>query len=30
VWVGVIWCIVDGVVILAQGGTDRQGLQLRN
>jgi TM2 domain-containing membrane protein YozV len=30
IWVGVIWCIIDGVVILAQGGTDRQGLQLRN
>ncbi|HEX2263641.1 MAG TPA: DUF1707 domain-containing protein [Pseudonocardiaceae bacterium] len=30
VWVGIIWCIIDGVLILAQGGTDRRGLQLRN
>lgn len=29
-WVGIIWCIIDGVLLLAQGGTDRQGLQLRN
>lgn len=29
-WVGIIWCIIDGVLILAQGGTDRHGLQLRN
>lgn len=29
-WVGVIWSVIDGVLILAQGGTDRQGLQLRN
>lgn len=30
VWVGIIWCIIDGILILAQGGTDRQGLQLTN
>ncbi|MGH3973194.1 MAG: DUF1707 domain-containing protein [Pseudonocardiaceae bacterium] len=30
VWIGIIWSIIDGVLILAQGGTDRQGLQLRN
>jgi TM2 domain-containing membrane protein YozV len=29
-WIGIIWSIIDGVLILAQGGTDRQGLQLRN
>lgn len=30
IWVGVIWSIIDGILILAQGGTDRQGMQLRN
>ncbi len=28
--VGIIWCVIDGIVILAQGGYDRQGRQLRN
>ncbi|MGH3979630.1 MAG: DUF1707 domain-containing protein [Pseudonocardiaceae bacterium] len=28
--VGVIWCLIDGIVILAQGGTDGQGRQLRS
>lgn len=27
--VGVIWCIIDGIVILARGGTDRHGRPLR-
>lgn len=29
-WVGIIWSVVDGVMILAQGGIDAQGRQLRN
>lgn len=28
-WVGIIWCVVDGIMILAQGGYDSQGRQLR-
>lgn len=28
--VGIIWCLVDGIVILVQGGTDGQGRQLRD
>jgi TM2 domain-containing membrane protein YozV len=28
--VGIIWCIIDGIVILAQGGTDGEGRQLRD
>ncbi len=29
IWVGIIWSIVDGILILANGGLDRQGRQLR-
>lgn len=28
-WVGVIWSIIDGIIILAQGGHDRYGHPLR-
>lgn len=28
-WVGIIWCIIDGILILAQNSTDGQGRQLR-
>lgn len=29
-WIGVIWSIVDGILILAQGSIDGQGRQLRD
>jgi len=29
VWVGVIWSVVDGILILVQGGIDAQGRQLK-
>jgi TM2 domain-containing membrane protein YozV len=28
--VGIIWCVIDGIVILVQGGTDDQGRRLRD
>jgi TM2 domain-containing membrane protein YozV len=30
IWVGIIWSVVDGILILAQGGIDSQGRQLRS
>ncbi|MGB6163449.1 MAG: DUF1707 domain-containing protein [Pseudonocardiaceae bacterium] len=30
IWVGIIWSVVDGIQILAQGGIDGQGRQLRS
>lgn len=27
--VGVVWCYIDGIIVLAQGGTDGEGRQLR-
>ncbi|WP_312024938.1 DUF1707 domain-containing protein [Kibdelosporangium aridum] len=29
VGVGVIWCLIDGIILLARGGTDAQGRDLR-
>ncbi|MGH3914404.1 MAG: DUF1707 domain-containing protein [Pseudonocardiaceae bacterium] len=29
-WVGIIWSIIDGILILTQGGIDGQGRQLRD
>jgi TM2 domain-containing membrane protein YozV len=29
-WIGIIWSIIDGILILAQGGIDGQGRQLRD
>ncbi|MGH3801813.1 MAG: DUF1707 domain-containing protein [Pseudonocardiaceae bacterium] len=29
-WIGIIWSIIDGVLILAQGGIDSQGRQLKD
>jgi TM2 domain-containing membrane protein YozV len=29
-WVGIIWSVIDGILILAQGGVDGQGRQLRD
>lgn len=27
--IGVIWCIIDGIILLASGGTDAEGRELR-
>ena len=27
--VGVIWCVIDGIIMLASGGTDAEGRPLR-
>lgn len=29
VGVGVIWCLIDGIILIARGGTDAQGRDLR-
>jgi TM2 domain-containing membrane protein YozV len=30
IWVGIIWSFIDGILILAQGGIDAQGRQLKS